>query len=274
MSNKDEKVIEEFGEEWTKFDYSSINTEKLKENFDQYFSIFPWDVLPKDAVGFDMGCGTGRWAQFVAPKVKTLNCVEPSDALNAAKKNLINNKNITFRKETTENCSLSLGSQDFGYCLGVLHHIPNTQEALNDCTKLLKSGAPILLYLYYSFENKPLWFKALWKVSDYIRKFISISPKPIKHFLAALIALLVYFPLSRSAYILEKIGLNVENIPLADYRKKPFYQCKNDSLDRFGTRLEQRFSKSQITEMLTKADCTGVEFSPNTPFWCCIAFKK
>ena len=274
MSNKDEKVIEEFGEEWTKFDYSSIDTEKLKENFDQYFNIFPWDVLPKDAVGFDMGCGTGRWAQFVSPKVKTLNCVEPSDAINAAKKNLINNKNVIFRKETTENCSLNPGSQDFGYCLGVLHHIPNTQQALNDCTKLLKSGAPILLYLYYSFENKPMWFKALWKVSDYIRKFISISPKPIKHFLAALIALLVYFPLSRLAYMLEKIGLNVENIPLSDYRKKPFYQCKNDSLDRFGTRLEQRYSKSQMIEMLTKADCKNVEFSPNTPFWCCIAFKK
>ena len=119
-----------------------------------------------------------------------------------------------------------------------------------------------------------MWFKALWKVSDYIRKFISISPKPIKHFLAAIIALVVYLPLSRLAYILEKKGFNVENLPLADYRKKPFYQCKNDSLDRFGTRLEQRFSKSQITEMLTKAGCKGVEFSPNTPFWCSIAFKK
>ena len=94
MSNKNEKVIEEFGEEWTKFDYSSINTNKLKENFDQYFSIFPWDSLSKDAVGFDMGCGTGRWAQFVAPKVKSLNCVEASDAIYAAKKNLINNNNF------------------------------------------------------------------------------------------------------------------------------------------------------------------------------------
>lgn len=143
MSNKDEKVIEEFGEEWTRFNHSSIDTEKFKENFDQYFSIFPWDVLPKDAVGFDMGCGTGRWAQFVSPKVKNLNCVGPSDAINAAKKNLINNKNVTISKETTEDCSLSPGSQDFGYYLGVLHHIPHTQEALNDCKKLLKSGAPI-----------------------------------------------------------------------------------------------------------------------------------
>ena len=90
MSNKDETVIREFGEEWTKFNYSSIDTEKLSEEFEQGFNIFPWDVLPKDAVGFDMGCGTGRWAQFVAPRVQTLNCVEPSEAINAAKKNLIN----------------------------------------------------------------------------------------------------------------------------------------------------------------------------------------
>lgn len=274
MSNIDKKVIEEFGEEWTKFDYSHIDVKKLNENFNQYFSIFPWDKLPKNAVGFDMGCGTGRWAQFVAPKVKTLNCIEPSDAINVAKKNLIKNKNIAFFRETTENCSLNPASQDFGYCLGVLHHIPDTQKALKDCTRLLKPGAPILLYLYYSFENKPIWFKFLWKVSDYIRKFISISPKPVKHFLAAFIALLVYFPLSRMAYILEKAGLNVENIPLADYRQKPFYQCKNDSLDRFGTRLEQRFSKSQITDMLTNAGCSGIQFSSSTPFWCCVAFKK
>ena len=274
MSNIDKKVIEEFGEEWTKFDYSHIDVKKLNENFNQYFNIFPWDKLPKNAVGFDMGCGTGRWAQFVAPKVKTLNCIEPSDAIDVAKKKLIKNKNVVFFKETTENCSLNLASQDFGYCLGVLHHIPDTQKALKDCTRLLKPGAPILLYLYYSFENKPIWFKFLWKVSDYIRKFISISPKPVKYFLAAFIALLVYFPLSRLAYILEKAGLNVENIPLSDYRQKPFYQCKNDSLDRFGTRLEQRFSKSQITDMLTNAGCSGIQFSSSTPFWCCVAFKK
>ena len=50
--------------------------------------------MSKDAVGFDMGCGTGRWAQFVASKVKTLNCVEPSDAIYAAKKNI--NDSVRF----------------------------------------------------------------------------------------------------------------------------------------------------------------------------------
>ena len=81
MSNYDEKVIEDFGDEWTKFSYEYLDELELKENFEQYFDVFPWDLLPKDAVGFDMGCGTGRWAKFVAPKVKILNCIDPSNAI-------------------------------------------------------------------------------------------------------------------------------------------------------------------------------------------------
>ena len=68
MITKNEKVIGEFGEEWTKFDYSSIDTEKLNKNFDQYFYIFSLDVLPKNAVGSDLGCGNNRLAQLVVPK--------------------------------------------------------------------------------------------------------------------------------------------------------------------------------------------------------------
>ena len=274
MTNKDKNVIKEFGDEWIKFDYEALDEQKLEENFWQYFNIFPWDKLPKGAVGFDMGCGSGRWAKFIAPKVKTLNCIEPSNAIEVAKRNLKTHDNVSFFNETTEDCSLTPGSQDFGYCLGVLHHIPDTQGALNDCTKLLKPGAPILLYLYYNFENKPIWFKFIWRISDFIRKFVSVSPKPIKHFICSMMAIAVYFPLSRAALLLEKFDIHVDNIPLSDYRKKPFYQCKNDALDRFGTRLEQRFSKAQITEMLLKAGCTNIEFSSNTPFWCCVAFKR
>ena len=94
MTNKDEKVIKEFGDEWTKFDYETLDEKKLEENFWQYFNIFPWDKLPQDAVGFDMGCGSGRWAKFVAPKVHKLNCVEPSNAINIAKNNNANSQSL------------------------------------------------------------------------------------------------------------------------------------------------------------------------------------
>jgi len=44
---------------------------------------------------------------------------------------------------------------------------------------------------------------------------------------------------------------------------------QNDALDRFGTRLEQRFSKEEITEMLGNAgfDLSTLRFSDVEPFW-------
>jgi hypothetical protein len=44
---------------------------------------------------------------------------------------------------------------------------------------------------------------------------------------------------------------------------------QNDALDRFGTRLEQRFSKIDIEEMIAKAgfDVTTLRFSDIEPFW-------
>ena len=233
--NKDQRVIEEFGEEWKKFEHGDLNKASLLKSFDQYFSIFPWSSLSLVSEGFDMGCGSGRWAQFVAPKVTLLNCVEPSDAINVAKNNLKLFSNVRFLNETTENCSLKTSSQDFGYCLGVLHHIPNTKNALADCSRLLKSGAPFLLYLYYNFDNKPFWFKFIWIISDLIRKVVSKFPQPLKKFTSEIIALLIYFPLARIALLCERLKLNPLNIPLSDYRKKPYYQMRNDSLDRFGT---------------------------------------
>ena len=41
MTNKDENVIKEFGDEWTKFDYETLDEKKLEESFWQYFNIFP-----------------------------------------------------------------------------------------------------------------------------------------------------------------------------------------------------------------------------------------
>ena len=49
----------------------------------------------------------------------------------------------------------------------------------------------------------------------------------------------------------------------------PFVMLANDALDRFGTSLEQRFSKAGITEMLRAVDfdLTTLKFSDTEPVW-------
>ena len=264
----DKNVISDFGNEWKSYDQSDVEENELKQNFNQYFSIFPNEELTKDKEGFDLGCGSGRWAKQIASKVKTLNCIDPSkDAINVAKKNLKNFDNINFFDEENYDKVLGYNSQDFGYCLGVLHHTSQTREGLKFCNKILKKNAPFLIYLYYSFDNRPFYYKLIWKFSNLLRKIISKLPFKIKKIITDFIAMIVYFPLARFAFFLNKIHINIHNFPLSDYKNKSFYTMRTDSLDRFGTKLEKRYTKLEIEKLLKESGFTNIIFSEKMPFW-------
>src|ERR1700719_3466565 len=136
MTNLDPVVVESFGDEWSKFDQSGAAADELQKIFDLYFKIFPWDSLPADAQGFDLGCGTGRWANFVAPRVGTLHCIDASDkALEVARRNLAVHPNCEFHHASVDAIPLSDSSMDFGYSLGVLHHVPDTHAGISKCVQ-------------------------------------------------------------------------------------------------------------------------------------------
>ena len=271
--NIDLKTVESFGDEWGRFDQTGMSDEEAEKVFNGYFSIFNWNALPDQPIGFDMGCGSGRWAKWVAPKVGQLHCIDPSSALEVAKKILPNHKNIIFHHASVDNVALPDASQDFGYSLGVLHHIPDTAEAIKSCSRLLKPNAPLLLYLYYAFDNRNILFKLIWKASNFIRNLIHPLPPGVKHSITDLIAIFIYFPLAKLSKILTTIGIPTNSIPLAFYQKHSLYTMRTDARDRFGTPLEQRFSQSQIMLMMEDAGFHDIEFSSEEPYWCVIGYK-
>ena len=175
--NVDETTVAGFGDEWTRFDQSGVSAEELDTIFQQYFGIFPWADLPAGAVGADFGCGSGRWARLVAPRVGHLHLIDAAaEALAVARRNLASQANCSFHEATVDAAPFDDGSLDFGYSLGVLHHIPDTAAALRACIRKLKPGAPFLLYLYYRFDNRPAWYSALWRASELARRTISRLP--------------------------------------------------------------------------------------------------
>jgi len=272
--NIDETTVKGFGDEWERFDQSALSPQEHLDIFNAYFSVFPWAKLSQDAVGFDLGCGSGRWAKLVAPRVGKLHCIDPSSALKIAKRNLRENLNCEFHGASVDAIPLVDGSMDFGYSLGVLHHVPDTQAGVEACVKKLKVGAPFLLYLYYSFDNRPLWFRAIWRFSDVLRNMVSRLPYRLRYFFSQVIALLIYLPLARSSWFAEKIGFNVENFPLSAYRSLSLYTMRTDALDRFGTRLEQRFSRAHIERMMEESGLEHIRFSTAVPFWCAIGYRS
>jgi len=259
-SNIDPKTVEGFGEEWSAFDQLALDEDEHRELFEGYFALFPFEELA-NAEGFDLGCGSGRWAVLVAPRVGKLHCIDPSaKALDVTRRRLASLDNVAFHCAGVDEMPIADGSQDFGYSLGVLHHIPDTQAAMDACVRKLKVGAPFLVYLYYSFDNRPAWFRALWTASELFRYPISRLPFPARVRVTNTIAATVYLPLARTARLLERRGWSVSSFPLSSYRNSSLYSMRTDALDRFGTRLEQRFSKAQIAEMMTKAGLKDIAF--------------
>ena len=274
MSNLDPKTVASFGDEWSRFDQSGMTDQEAGKVFGEYFAVFPWSELPENAEGFDMGCGSGRWARWVAPKVGHLHCIDPSDAIEVARSNLANHSNVSFHRASVDGQCLPPASQDFGYSLGVLHHVPDTAAAIRSCVDLLKPGAPLLLYLYYAFDNRPWWFRLLWRISDWGRGVICRLPAWLKHAVTDVIAALVYLPLAALSRVMERLGMKVSSVPLSYYRNHSFYTMRTDARDRFGTPLEQRFTRRQITDMMESAGLVNVHFSDAAPYWCAVGVKK
>lgn len=274
MKNIDPATVASFGDEWSRFDQKAAPAHEAQKVFEEYFVVFPWSALPDNAEGFDMGCGSGRWARWVAPKVGRLHCIDPSNAVDVAKANLANFDNLTFHRASVDGRCLPPASQDFGYSLGVLHHVPDTQAAIRSCVDLLKPGAPLLLYLYYAIDNRPWWFRALWRLSDGARSLICQMPSWLKHATTDLIALLVYLPLAKLSLLAERLGLNATIIPLYYYRNHGFYTMRTDARDRFRTPLEQRFTRQQIKEMMESAGLMKIRFSDSAPYWCTVGSRR
>ena len=272
--NLDQDVVAGFGQEWKKFHHRDAAEEEERRIFETYFDEFPWDVLPPNAEGFDLGCGSGRWASFVAPRVGRLHCIDPSpEALEVARAKIGALGNCQFHQAAVDTIPLPESSMCFGYAIGVLHHVPDTQAGIGECVRRLKPGAPFLLYLYYAFDNRPAWFRLLWRISNPVRVVVSRMPFWLRSFLSELAAACIYWPFARSARLAERLGFRVQSFPLSAYRDRSFYQMRNDALDRFGTRIEKRFTKKQMQEMMQRAGMEQIQFK-DFPYCCALGYKR
>jgi len=91
------------------------------------------------------GMRSGRWALLIAPRVGTLNCIDPSlGALGVAQRKLAHMSNAIFVNARVSDAFLPFESHSFGYYLSVLHNIRDTATVIHDFSPPLpwKSVSP------------------------------------------------------------------------------------------------------------------------------------
>jgi len=270
--DSNDKVLNDFGEEWDRFNFlDEKELASVKHQFLSYINPLPTTLISrKDLVIADFGAGTGRWSYFFKDLCKRIYVLEPSTkAFEVCRNRFHSDSRVVLLNQSIEENFIDSSSLDLAVSLGVLHHIPNTQKALDSIQEKLRPGGYFLGYLYYALENKPLYYKLIWRMSDLLRRFISHLPKTLKFVLADVLALLVYFPLAKFSKLLSRLGFSSDGIPLHHYSNLSYKVMRNDALDRFGTSLEKRFTKEEIRAMLSAAgfDVSTLVFSEHEPFW-------
>lgn len=273
-TNADKKTIESFGEEWTSF--HGFSDAEIKRIGDMYFDIVTPEMLNANSSVIDIGCGSGRFIKYLQGKFRYLAGIDPSSAVFAADNLVGEDAKVELFQASTDNIPFPDNHFDFGYSLGVLHHIPDTPKALNDSVKKIRPGGYFLLYLYYSLDNKSAAFKALFHASNLLRRVVSAMPKGLKKFTCDLLAVLLYMPFVLLCRLLRVLGVPEHirrKVPLQGYEHQSFYVIRNDSLDRFGTPLEQRFSRKEIDAMMRNAGLTDIVFSEKIPYWHAVGRK-
>ncbi len=273
--NLDLETVASFGEEWSKF--SIFTDAEVSKIGAEYFDIVTDEVLNKSSLALDAGCGTGRWSLYAAKRAGFVEAMDPSRAVLAAAKLTAGTPNIRITQASIDTIPFSDESFDFVFSLGVLHHIPDTFAALRGLVKKVKPGGHVLLYLYYNLDNKGKFFKFLFRLTNSIRANVSKMPGGLKRMVCDVLAVFLYLPLVLLASAVKFLlpgRSTYHKLPLSYYVGKSWNVIRNDALDRFGTPLEQRFSRKQIQEMMENSGLGDVHFSEHAPYWHAIGRKQ
>ena len=264
--NADSRTVDSFGEEWNRF--AGFSEEETRKAGEQYFDIVTDEMLNKNSLALDIGCGTGRWSKFISPRVKFVEAIDPGEAVHAAVSLTKSCGNVRITQAGFGKIPFEKNTFDFVFSLGVVHHLPDTEGAVKEAAGMVKPGGWLLLYIYYALETRGAFFRFLFACSGLLRKIVSRFPKRLKFFTCELIAVFVYGPMILLTKFVKLFGGNAwKKIPLSYYAGHSWKISRNDALDRFGTPLEKRFTKKEIEDMLVNSGLKNIRFSDQEPYW-------
>lgn len=262
-----DRVVEGFDDEWARF--ATASGPDIERVYAMYFDLVAPTAFAADRVTLDAGCGAGRWAVQVASHGPRVLAVDLGNSVELARRNAAGNDRIACVQADLRTLPVRDGGVDWAYSLGVLHHISAPDVALARITRAVRPGGSVLLYLYYALDNRGPSYRFLFKAVDAVRRVTARLPRPVVAAFADLVAVLVYWPLARLSGGLARAGQSrlADGVPLSFYRDRSLGVMRNDSLDRFGTMIEHRYTRPQVEELMRAAGLAGVQVSDDVPYW-------
>lgn len=251
-----DETAHRFGYEWNEFSQFDVEEEVV--------SLVTW-FKPRrleDLAGlnvFEAGCGMGRHATIACRYgVKTLVGLDLGSAVEAAFKNTRHLPAVCIVQGDIYHPPLRPGAFDAGFCLGVLHHLPDPARGFRALAPAVRDGGWFQVWVYGREGNG--WIVYL---VDPIRRVTSRMPLGwLKQ-----LSLLLSVPLlvcARTIYQLPWLG---RRLPYASYIRwlAPFSLTKVHAivLDHALTPVAHYMSRADVEDLVRQTDWAVVGLEHN-----------
>ncbi len=205
-----ENYARSFGGEWNLFSKTQLDshtkTTISRDRFSEVTQTQPSDLAGK--LVLECGCGMGRFLEPLAQAGANVIGIDFSTAVDAAFANLHQYPNVTIVQADLFNLPFQQGIFDFVYSIGVLHHTPNTQRALQAIARHTKPDGSLAIWVYHKHSVlKPHY------LYHYLFRHLTAA--------RALALIKLYHPIPWFLRRIPVIGKPLATpLPISDYRGK------------------------------------------------------
>ena len=181
-----EDYVSNFGFEWNKYSRTQLDCEGSRaseEAFRRKTGFSPEELAGK--LVLDVGCGMGRFADVASRWGAYVVGVDLSRAAEMAARNLGDRSNVWICRADLRRLPFRLGSFDYIYSIGVLHHTPDCEQAFKALIPFLKPGGAIAIWLYSAYNK-------YYRMSDIYRRLTTRISHQRLHTLCTMVDSLYY----------------------------------------------------------------------------------
>jgi ubiquinone/menaquinone biosynthesis C-methylase UbiE len=169
----DTNYADNFGDQWSRFpklQLDSFNGTKISEK--RFFKALnlETDELEGKLI-LDVGCGTGRFAEIALKAGAYVVGLDYSSAAYVASKNLEKYSNFRAIRGDIYKLPFKEKSFDIVYCLGVLQHTPNVEQAFKSLPLVVKNSGYLVVDYYWKRLKSVLgWKYTIRLITSYLKE--------------------------------------------------------------------------------------------------------
>lgn len=240
-----------FGYQWNVF---STMYKDWKENFLDYAQPLD-EKFFAGKKGLDMGCGFGRHLYWSSTFGAEMVGVDLSEAVEAAYKNTRHMQNVNVVQGDIYNLPFKKGSFDFGYSIGVLHHLPDPRKGFSKLAEMVRPGGTVFAWVYGVRTGPVEW------ISVIMRKIARMISLRMLHMICFMIAVFLRIFSHYPYRALSAVGLKgiANKLPLKDHARYPFSVTIADAFDRLSVPIVYYYNEDEFREWFVGEGLTDIQ---------------